>query len=333
MDGAEEAYARRVASQITQYANVENMNAFFPDVALYWKSKYIRTTMLQIFGIQNHYQFYAQPFMRAIEKTRCHDIASIGCGDGLMETAIAKIMRDSGTEFNFHLLELSPNQIERAERNVSAAGLTQYFHFHEVDINRWNPPIKFAAFMAHHSLHHIQNLEHVFDAIKSSLLGCFCTMDVIGRNGHMRWPEVLELMQLIWSVLPEEKRKHKILPGFEKEFVNWNCATEGFEGIRAQDILPCLTHRFGFDGFFAYGGLTDPFVSRGFGHHYDMRNPQDRALIDLICTLNDLLIDLGHIKPTQMLAVMTPEATQLPRIFRRRTPEFCIRWPDPPAAI
>ncbi len=38
--------------------------------------------------------------------------------------------------------------------------------------------------------------------------------------------ETLEVIQLFWGILPIEKRKHPIIPGFEKEFVNWDCSTQ-----------------------------------------------------------------------------------------------------------
>jgi SAM-dependent methyltransferase len=328
MMDSEPGYAQRVEQQIQQYANTDNMHALLPHISEYWKNKFTRNRSFQIFGVHNHYQFYSQPFMRAIINYKCPDVASIGCGDGSIEVIVAKIMHQRGVLFRFHLFELSPILLEKAAKNVAAAGLTGYFRFHQLDINSWEPPIKYAAFMAHHSLHHIQNLEHVFDAVKASVLGYFCTMDMIGRNGHMRWPEVLELVQLFWAILPVEKRKHHIIPGFEKEFINWDCSTQGFEGIRAQNILPCLVERFGFDGFLAYGGLIDPFVGRGFGRHYDAGREEDRALVDLIGTINDLLIDLGYIKPTKMAAVMTPQQSQAPRVYRHWSPQFCIRWPS-----
>ncbi len=66
----------------------------------------------------------------------------------------------------------------------------------------------------------------------------FVTNDMIGRNGHQRWPEALEIVNQYWHELPEAYRYNKLLSRYEPEYMNWDCSTEGFEGIRAQDILP-----------------------------------------------------------------------------------------------
>ncbi len=96
--------------------------------------------------------------------------------------------------------------------------------------------------MCHHALHHVLNLEHLISAIRASLhpKGCFVSIDVIGRNGHMRWPEALEFIERIWRFLPDEKRYHHVLKTSDQEYVNRDCSTKGFEGIRSQDILPIL---------------------------------------------------------------------------------------------
>jgi hypothetical protein len=321
----ETEYELRVKQQIEQYAGVEDMHAALPDIIEYWKSKFVRASTVSIFEINNHIEFYATFFARAIAAHNCPDVVSLGCGNAALELQIAKRLSKSGAVYRFHLIEISPMMLGRAERMIAEAGLSDAFHLHCLDVNEWEPTCLYAGVMAHHSLHHIQNLEHVFDSVKQSLLGYFCTMDVIGRNGHMRWPEVLELIELLWAVLPEKKKEHPFLPEFKERFVNWDCSIRGFEGVRAQDILPCLIERFGFERFFAYGGLIDPFVSRLFGRHYDPSNVDDRAFIDLVATLSDLLIDLGYLKPTQMIAVMRADTTLRPRIFRHRSPEYCVR--------
>jgi hypothetical protein len=322
------SYAKRLQAQISQYANVENMHRGLSDIAPYWKAKFIQKGVREVFDVRGQFEFYAKPFLKAMERSASGNLLSIGSGDAAVEIDVAKMMRKANADFCFELLELSPIQIQRAKRNVEKAGLTAYFEFTEEDVNQWSPNRQYAAIMAHHSLHHVQNLEGLFDSVKGCLLGYFCTMDIIGRNGHMRWPEVLELVQMFWAIIPAEKRKHATLKNFEKGFYNYDCSKQGFEGIRAQDILPCLVERFGFESFFAFGGLIDPFVGRGFGHHYDANKEWDRSFIDLVAYLNDVLIDCGYIKPTQMYAVMTTDAATIPKTYRGRTPEACIHPTD-----
>jgi hypothetical protein len=187
---------------------------------------------MDVFGSKSHIDSYSKYLRSAIVSTGQSALLSIGSGDGAVEVEVAKLLRQSGVRFNFNLLEISPVQIERAQRRIAEEGLQQHFVLHEVDVNAWEPKAEFAGIMAHHSLHHVVQLERLFDGVKKSLLGYFCSIDMIGRNGHMRWPEVLELVQLFWALLPPEKRKHAVLPNFENGFYNHDSSSIGFEGIR-----------------------------------------------------------------------------------------------------
>ena len=110
----------------------------------------------------------------------------------------------------------------------------------ECDLNNWTAEHEFDSILAIHSLHHVVALEKPFDEVHRSLSGegAFLINDMIGRNGHLRWPEALDVVQAFWKELPHSKRYNHQLKRFEDEFVNWDCSTEGFEGIRAQDIRP-----------------------------------------------------------------------------------------------
>jgi hypothetical protein len=88
----------------------------------------------------------------------------------------------------------------------------------------------------------VLGLEHLFDAIQGALEqeGVFLATDIIGRNGHMRWPETLEIIQGIRKLIPDHYKTNHQLKRVEKEYDDWDCYKTSFEGIRAQDILPLL---------------------------------------------------------------------------------------------
>ena len=92
-----------------------------------------------------------------------------------------------------------------------------------------------AGFMAHHSLHHVVDLESLFDTVFRHLhdRGSFVVADVIGRNGHSRWPETLALVREIWTKLPERLKFDQVYGRTDCWFENRDCSIEGFEGIRA----------------------------------------------------------------------------------------------------
>jgi hypothetical protein len=155
----------------------------------------------------------------------------------------------------------------------------------------------------------------------------FLVNDMIGRNGHMRWPEALVILGPIWRSLPSRYKYNHQLHRQEDEFVNWDCSTEGFEGIRAEDILPLLLNRFDFETFVGFSNLSDPFVDRSFGHNFDVDDEMDRDLILKIGQLDDDLIDLGVLKPTKIIASLRIRSTAPARVWKHWTPEFCVRPP------
>ena len=85
---------------------------------------------------------------------------------------------------------------------------------------------------------------------------------------------------------------------------NFNYADVGFEGIRAQDILPLLVERFEFEGFAPSACIVIPFIDRRFGPNLDTESEGDRALINAIALADEKLINSGRIKPTQLVAAM-----------------------------
>lgn len=325
-------YLKKINEQIRQYENTEDMHSQLSDIFTYWQVKYFRPRFVEVCEVNNHLELYWKPIAKRINETGCQDIISFGCGDAQVEVGVAQGLKKEGlNDFRFHCVELSPHQIKRGQEFVEKSGLADNFIFIERDFNTWKGDGQtFASAMCHHALHHVQELEHLISAIRCALhpKGCFVSIDVIGRNGHMRWPEALEIIERIWRFLPEEKRYHNILKSLDHEYVNRDCSTEGFEGIRSQDILSLLNQNFKFETFYAFGNLVDVFTSRGFGSNFDSNNELDKAFIDFVQYLNDLLIDLGHIKPTRMCAVMVLENEKPTKVYKNRTPCFCIRKPE-----
>ena len=325
-------YSERLKSQIDQYRKVENIHEL-PDIFHYWSNRHLRPRLNGICHADSIAEFYAKPLIRCTSGATRSDraqLVSIGSGDCGVEIGVAQKMREMGAEnFVFHCLELSPVMLERAGSAIEREGLADYFQLQSTDLDKWTPERRNAGAMANHSLHHLVELERIFDGLARSLLpgALFASNDMIGRNGHMRWPETLEFIDHIWRFIDSRYKQNRQLGRFEETFENWDCSTEGFVGIRAQDILPLLVSRFNFESLLAYGGIIDVFVDRAFGHNYDPESESDRAFIDFLQLLNDRLIDGGSIKPTMMFAVMSLEALSPPRCWRHWDPQFSVRQP------
>lgn len=323
-------YEARVAQETGRFAGELDVNAL-PDIFHYWSNTYLRP-MLESLGFAHPEDFFAKSILaHAGERGIAPRIISIGSGNCDAEVRIAQALRASGlNEFSFECLDLTTAMLERGRQLAEAAGLASQFRFASADFNRWRPAQPYDVVMANQSLHHVVDLEHLFDAVAAAIgaHGIFVTSDMIGRNGHQRWPEALAILQSFWQELPASYRYNLQLQRDEPEFMNWDCSVEGFEGIRAQDILPLLLERFGFRLFFAFGNVVTPFVDRSFGHHFSAERDWDRDFIDRVHARDQAEIEAGHLKPTHMMAVMTNDRSTEPRVYKHLTPPFCLRRPD-----
>jgi SAM-dependent methyltransferase len=177
--------------------------------------------------------------------------------------------------------------------------------------------------MANQSLHHVVNLEGLFDEVTRALApgGDFVVADIIGRNGHQRWPEALAAVQRFWRELPPAYRENRQLRRHEERFENWDCSSESFEGVRAEDILRLLVERFEFRLFIGFANVVDVFVDRSFGHNFDADAAWDREFIDRVHAFDEQGFADGTLTPTHLIAVMTADAGGATRSARGLTPE------------
>jgi len=309
----------------------------------HWSHTHLREKAIAVFGVQTVTEFYASQFAPIFDKIADPLFVSLGSGDGTQEIEIVESLVAKGYDrFHFLGLELNPILVDAANQLARSKALGPLISFQVCDVNRGglspqlfdingrSPRHEVHGFMAQHSLHHIVELEQTFDFIDQYLAedGRFLTLDVIGRNGHMRWPEALAVVEAVWDKLPERYRYNHQHKKLYSTFVDWDCSGYGFEGIRAQDILRLMVERFTFEKFLGAGGFIDVFVDRAFGPNFDPTNDGDRLLIDCLEGINDMLVDRGIIKPTLIYAsVMKKRPGVIPKVYKNRTPEFCIRRP------
>ena len=329
---ASDDYARRVQNEQAFYANCENVHEL-PEIFHYWSNKYLAPEF-QAWGFASPDDFFLQQLRLRLERQPEHffRIISIGAGNCDLESNIASELVNLGlTHFRIDCLDINPDMLERGRQHAVRLGVPDQIGLVESDFNRWQADDGcYDVVIANQSLHHVLDLEHLFDAAYKALApdGAFLISDMIGRNGHMRWPEALDAMQPFWEELPESYRYNQLMQRMEPKFINHDCSQSGFEGIRAQDILPLLNERFGFELFFPYGNIVFPFIDRGFGHNFDAEADWDRAFIDRLHERDHEGMLAGELTPTSMLAVAVKgDPGQVRLRDPNLTPERCIRRP------
>lgn len=303
-----------------------------PEIFHYWSNRYL-VPMFEPHGFTNPDDFFLR-FIR--EKSDEHPerqlrVVSIGAGNCDLEIGLAERLTAFGVRnYRFDCVEINRSMIARAQARLAASAVAGEVRFQRQDFNSWRPsPGEYDVVMANQSLHHVLELEHLFDAIRQGLAegGLFLASDMIGRNGHQRWPEALEVVNAFWEELPDSCRYNHLMQRQEPSYINHDCSVSGFEGVRAQDILPLLLERFHFRLFLPYGNAVFVFIDRAFGHNFDAAGEWDRAFVDRVHAADERGIFDGRLKPTSMLAAMTLQPCATALRDARLTPGFCVRDP------
>jgi len=225
-------YSGRLLAEQAAFRDCENVHDL-PGIFHYWSNKYV-LPMMQPFGFTSPDGFFFVYLHRVCRQDggRPARIVSIGSGNCDLEIRLARQLKEAGIrEFLIECIDLNPDMLERGRRGAREHGVEAQVGFTEADFNFWStPPAIYDVVMANQSLHHVLELEQLFDAVGRGLKpeGRFLISDMIGRNGHMRWPEALELMAGFWRELPETCRYNQLMKRLENEFVNHDCSTFGF---------------------------------------------------------------------------------------------------------
>jgi len=325
------SYVSRLEQEQRNFAACETVHDL-PPIFHYWSNRYLRP-MLERFGFDHPDAFFVRSLyaQQRVDGEGPRRFASLGSGNCDTEIRIAAALRERGcTAFVIDCIDVNTDMLDRGQRDAEAAGLSTHLVPVCADFNHWKPATRYDAVMANQSLHHVLELEHLFDTVRRTLDagGCFVVSDMIGRNGHLRWPEARTIVERFWKELAPPYRYNHQLQRHEDSFLDWDCSVGGFEGIRAQDILPLLVERFTFDEFIGFGNVIDPFVDRSFGPNFDLARPDDLAFIDRVHAADEEALAGGVVKPTHMFAVMRAGGSAATRHLPGLSPTQSIRWPD-----
>lgn len=324
------AYKARLAQELQNFRDIENVHEL-PDIFHYWSNTHLLPEQ-QKFGINSPNHFFLKYLSQVCARREQARFISIGSGNCDLEAWLARELMSAGHQkFHIECIDINPQMLARGEAHAEVQGVASHIKLTEADFNDWSPGEQhYDAVIANQSLHHVLELEHLFQGVASALgdSGVFLVSDMIGRNGHQRWPEARAIVDEFWNELPENYRYNQMLKRKEQRFLDHDCSGESFEGIRAQDILPLLVDQFQFEFFFPYANIVFPFIDRPFGHNFDATAEWDRDFVDRLHRRDEHEMLAGTIKPTAMLAVLRNTLCETVLRDSRLTPEFCIRRPD-----
>ncbi len=322
-------YQARLNDEIAFHKDYLDVSAL-PEITGYWANRYLRP-LLEELGVDHPDKFAAKYLAESARRTGASTpvFASLGAGNCDVEVGIARLLVEEHglTDFRIECVDINPSMRERGLALAEQAGFAGRVVPVHGDFNDWRPKRRYQGILANQSLHHVVNLESLFKATYAALddRALFVVNDMIGRNGHVRWPEALERVHELWQELPREYRYNQQLRRQEDVFENWDCSQYGFEGVRAQDILPLLLQRFHFEVFIGYGNVVDVFVDRSFGHNFDADAEWDRAFIDRAHGIDEQGFASGQLTPTHMIAALGKSPVAAPHFARGLSPEASAR--------
>ena len=304
-----------------------------PPIHGYWSRRYLAPKLEEVYGTRGTVPFFVDGLLAGRPPSKRLDFVSLGSGLCRVEQDVAAQLKARGFhDFRIECLEMSSERCAAANARFVAEGLSEHICVRQQDLSNWNPDRSYSSVMANHSLHHFTELEGIFASVVEVMddSGNFVINDIVGRNGHQRWPEVLRYLEPIWDTLPPKYKFNNRRDRVDEDYDNWDYSLRSNEGVRAQDILPLLNNFFDASHLVATGGLIDDFIDRTYGHNFDVESAEDTCLIDQISFMNEALIEAGMIKPTMLMAWYRKKSSSPPetRIHRGWSQEFCTRDPD-----
>jgi SAM-dependent methyltransferase len=322
-------YEAQIAGELRVFGE-ENVSAL-PPIAWYWSRRYVQPLLSAVgaAGIEPLWveQIAGQCARRAPSAAR---LVSLGAGDGETELRLATGLAARGIDnLELVLVELNSELLARARAAAKSLGFSDRVRTECADLNLWTASDTADVYFANHSLHHVVELEHLYDQVSGSLGsdGVLLVNDMIGRNGHQRWPEALAILRRLWPMLDSGYRRSRVTGEIDADYPDTDFSIGCFEGTRAQDVLPLLLERVHPEVFVTFGNVIDPFTDRIYGWNFNPDSALDRELIDVIASIDEAGIDLGLWSPTHMIATFRPQPVDC--VFPgERSPAHVLRKAD-----
>lgn len=269
----------------------------------YLSEKFLAPLLKEKIGVKSVEELVVK-YVHELGRTRkleSIEIASIGSGNAEIEIGLALHYH---LKCRFTCYEGSSALIRCASETAARNGVRDQFAFKQCDVNQIKLKRPFDIILAHYSLHHFTELEHIFFEIQRAMTGqsYLIVSDMIGRNGHLFWDATLALCNRLWKCAPKELKHSHSLNQHVAERVQLDGPTEGDGGPRAQQILPLLNRSFRFKDFATFYSLVNRFVDRDFGPNFDTSNSLHRNFLDLIWEYDNYCLEKKILKPTQIIA-------------------------------
>lgn len=227
-------------------------------------------------------------------------ILSLGTGTCGVEISLAEQFRKP---YELACLDFNKELLERGAKMATTKGIPMTYFAQ--DINFLELDETYDLVFAHAVLHHLIELEHIFNQIKSHLAkkGQFVVYDVTSRNGPLLWPEQRKVIDGLLKALPPKFNYSHFLKRNTDTYVEIDSSDASFECIRSQDVLPLLQKYFTTIHLVKGFAFLRRFTDQEFGPNFDLSSNLDVKVLNFLLELDQWYVDNGILKPESVFWV------------------------------
>ena len=314
---------RMLAEQVAFRVVPEYQGETLPPIFHYWSGSRLAPWLAR-FGLSSPEDlYYTEIFRRAKELGGGVRIASFGAGACSLEISLAAALSERGISPQIECIDLNASLLNSARARAQALGLSERMRFTVADCNRPLARAGLDVIVINQFLHHVEDLEVFCTNLHAALApdGILLTSDIIGRNGHVPWPAVDNVIQAYWKELAPTRTHDRHFGKRQPRYVAVDHSAYSNEGIRAQDIVACLSQSFEFETFLTFGAAIIPFVERRIGFNFDHDDAADLDFINRVADVDEAAIASGAYPASNMVAALRHRGRAKTRRFDPVSPE------------
>jgi SAM-dependent methyltransferase len=219
---------------------------------------------------------------------------NLGCGDGGVEIYVKKMHRCK----NFDSIDISPEAVKVAVEKTNKENLKGLNFFTSNIKDFKSTENKYDVVFAAASLHHFDDLEALFDKVRHYLKkdGFFIFTEYVGPSQFQWTDRQLEIMNDILKMLPGSLRIDHIQNKTIKDQIRRMSIQEmnqmdPSEAIRSAEIMPLAEKYFHIIKRVDYGGTLLFWLLHGVIPSFNLSDPKDKTILDLIIYIEKKLIE------------------------------------------
>lgn len=232
-------------------------------------------------------------------RTPMDRMLSIGCGTGALERHL-----DTLSAFReCDAWDIAPTAIETARRLAREEG-RRNIHYDVRDANSDDflrgPAEIYDAVWFNSSLHHVEALERVCEAVAHSLKpdGWLFLHEYVGPSVFRLPPRQQQVIRAAFELIPERFRRNgpdtvAAAPGIPDPVQV--AAVDPSEAVRSEEILEIVGHYFDVVECNPAGGTLLQFLLHGIAGNFRPEDPESLAVLDMLIRIEKTLIDVGDL--------------------------------------